>query len=95
MSHERILIMAGGTGGHVYPALAVADSLRKHGTCILWLGTDTGLEARVVPASGHSHHGLGPGWSPSKSDGGGSPPVIESSHSRHAIVARLCEQDCH
>ena len=54
MSHERILIMAGGTGGHVYPALAVADYLRHRGTQILWLGTDAGLETRVVPANGYT-----------------------------------------
>ena len=54
MSHERILIMAGGTGGHVYPALAVADYLRHRGTQILWLGTDAGLETRVVPAKGYT-----------------------------------------
>ncbi|MFT5349319.1 MAG: UDP-N-acetylglucosamine--N-acetylmuramyl-(pentapeptide) pyrophosphoryl-undecaprenol N-acetylglucosamine transferase [Planctomycetota bacterium] len=54
MSHDRILIMAGGTGGHVYPALAVADYLRDRGAGIRWLGTETGLEARVVPAKGYS-----------------------------------------
>jgi UDP-N-acetylglucosamine--N-acetylmuramyl-(pentapeptide) pyrophosphoryl-undecaprenol N-acetylglucosamine transferase len=54
MSPKRILIMAGGTGGHVYPALAVADSLSEHGTQILWLGTAAGLEARVVPERGYT-----------------------------------------
>jgi UDP-N-acetylglucosamine--N-acetylmuramyl-(pentapeptide) pyrophosphoryl-undecaprenol N-acetylglucosamine transferase len=54
MSHERILIMAGGTGGHVYPALAVADYLRDRGMRVLWLGTEAGLEARVVPENGYS-----------------------------------------
>ena len=53
MSHKRILIAAGGTGGHVYPALAVAENLRKKDAVILWLGTETGLEARVVPANGY------------------------------------------
>lgn len=53
MSRERILIMAGGTGGHVYPALAVADYLRKQATQVLWLGTEAGLEARVVPEKGY------------------------------------------
>jgi UDP-N-acetylglucosamine--N-acetylmuramyl-(pentapeptide) pyrophosphoryl-undecaprenol N-acetylglucosamine transferase len=44
--------MAGGTGGHVYPALAVARALEAHDQEIVWLGTHRGLEARVVPAAG-------------------------------------------
>ena len=44
--------MAGGTGGHVYPALSVAEHLRDQGIEIVWLGTRKGLEARVVPAAG-------------------------------------------
>ncbi|MBS3964988.1 MAG: undecaprenyldiphospho-muramoylpentapeptide beta-N-acetylglucosaminyltransferase [Methylomonas sp.] len=49
---RRIVIMAGGTGGHVFPALAVADELRQRGWRVSWLGTREGLEARVVPANG-------------------------------------------
>ncbi|MGY8814511.1 MAG: undecaprenyldiphospho-muramoylpentapeptide beta-N-acetylglucosaminyltransferase [Gammaproteobacteria bacterium] len=41
--------MAGGTGGHVYPALAIADYLRESGVPLFWLGTQAGLESRVVP----------------------------------------------
>ncbi len=52
MLHRPILIMAGGTGGHVYPALAVADYLKRHGVPFLWLGTNHGLEAQLVPAKG-------------------------------------------
>jgi UDP-N-acetylglucosamine--N-acetylmuramyl-(pentapeptide) pyrophosphoryl-undecaprenol N-acetylglucosamine transferase len=48
----NVLIMAGGTGGHVMPALAVAKELRSRGHAVRWLGTDTGLEARAVPAAG-------------------------------------------
>jgi UDP-N-acetylglucosamine--N-acetylmuramyl-(pentapeptide) pyrophosphoryl-undecaprenol N-acetylglucosamine transferase len=44
--------MAGGTGGHVYPALAVARSLEAHAQDVVWLGTHRGLESRVVPAAG-------------------------------------------
>lgn len=45
-----ILIMAGGTGGHVFPALALARLLRATSHEVIWLGTQKGLEARVVPA---------------------------------------------
>ncbi len=47
-----VMIMAGGTGGHVYPALSVAERLRDQGIDVVWLGTRSGLEARVVPAAG-------------------------------------------
>ncbi|MGI9271705.1 MAG: undecaprenyldiphospho-muramoylpentapeptide beta-N-acetylglucosaminyltransferase [Woeseiaceae bacterium] len=56
MSGQRmnrpILVMAGGTGGHVYPALAVARALEAHAQDIVWLGTHRGIESRVVPAAG-------------------------------------------
>ena len=46
---KRCLIMAGGTGGHVFPGLAVANALRKEGWDIYWLGTAERMEAQVVP----------------------------------------------
>ena len=53
-ANERpVLIMAGGTGGHVFPALAVAAELSARGIAVSWLGTQRGLEARVVPAAGY------------------------------------------
>lgn len=52
MSVQRVLIMAGGTGGHVFPALAVADELRAQGVEVVWMGTRAGLEAEVVPRAG-------------------------------------------
>ena len=48
-----VLIMAGGTGGHVFPALAVAAELSARGIAVSWLGTQRGLESRVVPAAGY------------------------------------------
>ncbi|MHB1186173.1 undecaprenyldiphospho-muramoylpentapeptide beta-N-acetylglucosaminyltransferase [Thiobacillus sp.] len=51
-ANRTLMVMAGGTGGHVYPALAVADALRSRGWDVFWLGTRAGLEARVVPAAG-------------------------------------------
>ncbi|QIB66611.1 undecaprenyldiphospho-muramoylpentapeptide beta-N-acetylglucosaminyltransferase [Kineobactrum salinum] len=53
-----ILMLAGGTGGHVYPALAVAEELRARGFRVEWVGTRRGLEARVVPAAGITLHTL-------------------------------------
>ncbi len=47
-----IMILAGGTGGHVYPALAVAQRLMRKGHPVVWMGTRRGLEARVVPQAG-------------------------------------------
>jgi len=52
MSSRPILVMAGGTGGHVYPALAVARALQQHSREIVWLGTHRGLESRIIPEAG-------------------------------------------
>ena len=48
-----LMVMAGGTGGHIYPGLAVADALRDRGWKVVWMGNPEGMEARIVPASGY------------------------------------------
>lgn len=63
----RLLIMAGGTGGHVFPALAVAEKLLEAGVEVHWMGSRKGFEGKVVPPS-IPFHGLavkglrGKGW---------------------------------
>jgi UDP-N-acetylglucosamine--N-acetylmuramyl-(pentapeptide) pyrophosphoryl-undecaprenol N-acetylglucosamine transferase len=52
MSRGPVLIMAGGTGGHVFPALALARLLRENAREVIWLGTRRGIEARIVPGEG-------------------------------------------
>lgn len=49
---RTILIMAGGTGGHIFPALAVADQLRDKGWKVVWLGSKAGMESQLVPQYG-------------------------------------------
>lgn len=51
---RTLMVMAGGTGGHIYPGLAVADAMRAHGWNVVWLGTRGGMEARIVPQHGYA-----------------------------------------
>jgi len=51
---KRLLVMAGGTGGHVFPAIAVAQYLQQQGWQICWLGTADRMEAQLVPKHGIS-----------------------------------------
>lgn len=50
---RTLMVMAGGTGGHIYPGLAVAAVLRAQGWQVIWLGTRQGMEARIVPGYGY------------------------------------------
>ncbi|MCM2678779.1 undecaprenyldiphospho-muramoylpentapeptide beta-N-acetylglucosaminyltransferase [Echinimonas agarilytica] len=56
MTDPRAVIMAGGTGGHVFPGLAVADVLKNTGWQIDWLGTAERMEAELVPRHGYPIH---------------------------------------
>jgi UDP-N-acetylglucosamine--N-acetylmuramyl-(pentapeptide) pyrophosphoryl-undecaprenol N-acetylglucosamine transferase len=55
----RVAVMAGGTGGHVFPALAVAEQLRAEGLDVFWIGTRRGMEARLVPEHGFAMEWIG------------------------------------
>ena len=56
MSDKTALIMAGGTGGHIFPGLAVAEALRERGWQVHWLGAPDSMESRLVPPRGFTLH---------------------------------------
>ncbi len=56
MKTPHILMMAAGTGGHVFPALAVSEELAQRGAVIHWLGTSAGMENALVEPTGYAFH---------------------------------------
>lgn len=58
MKTPHILMMAAGTGGHVFPALAVAEELTQRGAVIHWLGTPNGMENGLVEPTGYRFHAI-------------------------------------
>ena len=55
---RTLLVMAGGTGGHIFPGLAVAEQLRSEGWHIVWLGNPAGMEYQLVPSRGIPFEGI-------------------------------------
>ena len=53
MTTRTVMIMAGGTGGHIYPGLAVAETMTRQGWRVVWLGSRQGMETRLVPPFGY------------------------------------------
>lgn len=57
-SQKTLLVMAGGTGGHIFPGLAVAEYLRQEGWKIIWLGNPSGMENQIIPSHGIPFEGI-------------------------------------
>ncbi|MCL1805026.1 MAG: undecaprenyldiphospho-muramoylpentapeptide beta-N-acetylglucosaminyltransferase [Clostridiales bacterium] len=61
----RLILTGGGTGGHIYPALAIGDGIKRRwpGTEIFYIGTKGGMESRIVPEAGYPFRGItAEGW---------------------------------
>jgi UDP-N-acetylglucosamine--N-acetylmuramyl-(pentapeptide) pyrophosphoryl-undecaprenol N-acetylglucosamine transferase len=53
---KTVLMMAGGTGGHIFPGIAVAEALRAQGWQVHWLGSPQSMESKLIPARGFAFH---------------------------------------
>ena len=49
---KRLMVMAAGTGGHIFPGLAIAETMKARGWDVSWLGTERGMERELVPRHG-------------------------------------------
>jgi UDP-N-acetylglucosamine--N-acetylmuramyl-(pentapeptide) pyrophosphoryl-undecaprenol N-acetylglucosamine transferase len=58
MAVKTLLIMAGGTGGHIFPAVAIANEMQRRAWTVEWLGTTAGMETTLVPKAGYRLHTL-------------------------------------
>ncbi|HEY3282736.1 MAG TPA: undecaprenyldiphospho-muramoylpentapeptide beta-N-acetylglucosaminyltransferase [Armatimonadota bacterium] len=54
----RIIVSGGGTGGHIYPALSIAEALRRRGAEVLFVGSEGGMEREIVPRAGWAFRGV-------------------------------------
>src|SRR5215212_1559692 len=54
VASRTLMIMAGGTGGHIFPALSVAEHMQAAGWTIVWLGSRACMEARIVQPKGYT-----------------------------------------
>lgn len=57
-TNKTVMIVAGGTGGHVFPGIAVANALKQQNCKVIWLGTKRGLDASLVPKQGIEFHSI-------------------------------------
>jgi len=55
---KRVILTTGGTGGHIYPALSIADEFTKRGVDVLFIGTSSRMEKDLVPKNGYKFKGL-------------------------------------